>query len=65
MVGGTVKQFYDALDEMRSIYPFDDEKTQICTRNDYALMENQLSIVTTDEKTGVFIQMSKEVNIKR
>jgi hypothetical protein len=65
MVGGTVKQFKDALEEMRAIYPFDDEKTQICTRNERALMENQLSIITTDEKTGIFIQMSKEIDVMR
>jgi hypothetical protein len=61
MVGGTVKQFYNALYEMKSIYPFDDEKTQICTRNEYSLAENQLSIVTVDEKTGITIQMSKPI----
>ena len=59
MVGGTVKQFKDALEEMKKIYPFDDEKTQICTRSEYSLAENQLSIVTVDEKTNITVQMSK------
>ena len=28
---GTVKQFLDALEEMREVYQFDDEKTRIVT----------------------------------
>ena len=61
MVGGTVKQFKDALEEMKKIYPFDDEKTRICTRSEYSLAENQLSIVTVDEKTNITVQMSKPI----
>lgn len=30
---GTVKQFKDILDEMKTIYPFDDSKTYIQTRD--------------------------------
>jgi hypothetical protein len=58
---GTVKDFYKALDEMRAIYPFDDEKTRLCTRSVYQNAENHLSIITTDEKTGIDIHMSKTI----
>ena len=61
MRGGTVKQFLDALDEMRSVYDFKDEDTEICTRSAYTNSDNCLSIVTTDEKTGVHIQMTKDI----
>lgn len=58
---GTVKEFYEALNEMRAIYPFDDEKTRLCTRDAWRNEENHLSIITTDEKTGIDIHMSKTI----
>ena len=61
MQGGTVKQFMDALEEMRTIYPFKDEDTRMCTRDFRTLSHNALSIRTVDEKTGVYIEMSKDI----
>ena len=61
MQGGTVKQFMDALEEMRTIYPFKDEDTRLCTRDFRTLSHNSLSIRTVDEKTGVYIEMSKDI----
>lgn len=61
MRGGTVKQFLKALDEMRTIYPFDDSKTQICTESVYTKSANALIIVTLDENTGINIEMSKHI----
>lgn len=58
---GTVKQFKDTLEEMRSIYPFKDDKTYIQTRDIVSLGHDQLSLATTDEKTGILIEMSKKV----
>lgn len=58
---GTVKQFKDTLEEMRSIYPFQDDKTYIQTRDIVSLGNNHLSLATTDEKTGILIEMSKKV----
>lgn len=58
---GTVKQFTDGLEKMRSIYPFDDNKTRLSTfdigtRNPY-----NLQISTRDEKTGIMICMEKDI----
>lgn len=61
MTGGTVKQFLDALDEMRTLYPFKDEKTQISTRDAMRNTHECLTIITTDEKTGVIIEMTKRI----
>lgn len=61
MTGGTVKQFKDALEEMRKIYSFDDEKTRMCTDSRFAKTPSNLTIVTTDEETGVVIEMSKDI----
>lgn len=58
---GTVKQFKDALEEMRSIYPYQDDKTYIQTRDIVNLGHDHLSLATTDEKTGILIEMSKKV----
>lgn len=61
-MNGTVKQFKDTLEEMKTIYPYEDDKTYIQTRNDLAeLGYNNLCLATTDEKTGVLIELSKKV----
>ena len=61
MKGGTVKRFLMALDEMRAIYPFDDDKTELCTRDFRNLSHNTLSIRTQDEKTGIYIELTKDI----
>lgn len=60
-MNGTIKQFLDTLETMRTIYPFEDEKTRLQTSNIQNLEHNHLSIITKDEKTGVWIEMSKGV----
>lgn len=56
---GTVKQFKDALEEMKKIYPYDDEKTQLTTHNIMTMSCDVLEISTTDEDTGIKIVMAK------
>lgn len=60
-MNATAKQFKDTLEEMRGIYPFKDEKTRICTVDLVAGNNNRLTVVTTDEKTGIQIEMSKTI----
>ena len=59
MRDGTVKQFIEALDEMRKIYPFNDEETRICTIRMESLSHDGVQIITRDKNTGVDIMMSK------
>lgn len=61
MVGGTVKQFIDALEDMRNVYKFDDDKTRLSTMENCSMPHRSLTIITTDEKTGVCIKMSKDI----
>lgn len=61
MEGGTVKQFLDALEEMRTIYPYKDEETRLSTRNAMSYTPDTLTIITKDEKTGIIIEMSKVI----
>ena len=61
-MNGTVKQFKEALEEMKTIYPYEDDKTVIQTRDIISLGNNHLSIATRDEKTGILIEMSKSIN---
>lgn len=61
MRNGTVKQFMDALEEMRSLYPFKDEETYICTHGIRTMGDTCLAIATTDEKTGIHIEMTKDI----
>lgn len=60
-MNGTVKQFKEALEEMKTIYPYEDDKTVIQTRDAISLGNNHLSISTKDEKTGILIEMSKSI----
>lgn len=61
MNGGTVKQFLTALEEMRTVYLFDDEKTSVSINHNPIGREGRLSVSTTDERTGIVIEMSKNI----
>ena len=60
-MNGTIKQFKDTLELMRSVYPFEDDKTRMQTRDICNLDHNHLSIVTQDAETGVWIEMSRNL----
>ena len=60
-MNGTVKQFKNALEEMRGIYPFNDENTKICTFDPRTTRNDRLYICTVDEKTGIEITMTKRI----
>lgn len=63
--GMTLKQFYDVLEEMRTIYPFEADKTYLGNLRDLpsdSLMN--VEILTKDEKTGIQIVMSKGVDFR-
>jgi hypothetical protein len=64
-MNGTVKQFKEALEEMKTIYPYQDEKTVIQTRNAINMGHNHLSIATRDEKTGILVEMSKSIEVEK
>ena len=59
--GATVKEFKDAIELMRTVYPFKDEETMIvsdiCL---YAEAHNSLEITTVD-KTGVRVNLMCDV----
>ena len=64
-MNGTVKQFLDALEEMREVYQFDDEKTRIVTYDIVTPRINDcLQVSTIDEKTGIYICMSKHIEVE-
>lgn len=63
-MNGTVKQFKDTLEEMRSVYPFKDENTYMRTDNMISCEHNFLRLATVDERTGIEITMSKSVTEK-
>lgn len=54
----TVKNLKDALETMRKVYDFKDEKTVFHNRLDG---EQYLRIATVDEETGVHIEMCKDM----
>lgn len=61
MRGGTVKQFKDILEEMKTIYKYDDEKTALSTYDEARLVPYAVTIITTDERTGIEVRMHKRV----
>ena len=57
----TVKQFKEVLEEMRSCYDYDDERTEMATMDQYTHDRHYLTLITTDEPTGVKITMEKKI----
>lgn len=56
-------QFNKTIEEMRSIYPFRDDKTMLGELRDaYSNTQRRVEIITKDEDTGITIVMQKEVN---
>lgn len=60
---GTVKQFKDALEEMKMIYPYEEKKTYLSTHNilECRNISSFLEVTTEDEITGIKITMAKDV----
>lgn len=48
------------LEDMKQIYPYKDEETDFSQARDMcAMIENGVTLRTRDEKTGVYIEMTK------
>lgn len=62
-MNGTIKQFKDAIEEMRKIYPFKDEYTQLSTYNIMSKEHNMLELRTVDKETGITVCMSKVIGV--
>lgn len=58
---GTIKQFKEMLEEMKTIYDYDDAETIMSTHNILTGRNDYLEIKTVDEKTGITILMAKEL----
>lgn len=60
----TVEKLYDVLNEMGSIYPFNDATTVIRLNNNPCRMEQDVvCIETVDNESGIKITMEKEANV--
>ena len=60
--GMTLKEFNDTVETMRTIYPFEDDKTRICELYDFESNSmKRVEIITKDERTNTQIVMSKDV----
>lgn len=58
----TVKQYKDLLEEMKTVYPYKDEKTNVNLMVDIMARYPRLEIQTEDEKTGVTVILSKAID---
>lgn len=57
----TVKALFETLDEMRKIYPFQDEKTLLNLGRSMDRCEDSIvEIQTTDDKTGIKVGLAKD-----
>lgn len=60
--GMSLQQFYDVLEDMRKIYPFEANKTYLGNLRDLPSDSlRNVEIITKDEKTGIQIVMNKGV----
>lgn len=63
VIGMSLAQFNKTIEEMRSIYPFRDDKTVLGQLKDaYLDSQRRVEIMTKDEDTGVTIIMSKGID---
>lgn len=61
----TVEALYKTLDEMKTIYPYKDEKTVFeLTKNPYLDTDSVIKIETKDEETGIWVQLAKDASMK-
>ena len=60
-MGMTVHQFKCALEEMRTVYNFDDNETRIGTENLITKEHDRISLETRDKQTGVMVYLQKVV----
>lgn len=61
-MNGTIKQFKDTIEEMRTLYPFEDDKTYLSTHNLFCRENNRLQIRTRNDNTGIIIVMEKQID---
>lgn len=60
--GMSITKFLETLDAMKTIYPFKNDTTYLGNLRDLPSdSQRNVEIITTDEKTGIQIVMSKGV----
>jgi len=57
----TVKQYKDALEEMKHIYFYEDDKTYMETKGLELPGKCVLSLITKDEETDIMIHLEKDL----
>lgn len=66
---GTVKQYIDALDEMKKVYSFNDDEAYMSILDNYARDSknsfNELRIETIDKETGIEVFLTKVVKCEK
>ena len=62
--GMTITEFNEVLDEMRTVYAFDENETYLSDLSDLLTnSQRRVEIVTQDKETGIQIVMSKAVKL--
>ena len=61
ITGMSISEFNKIIEEMKSIYPFQDNKAFLGNLHDMLTNgPNQVEVITNDEKTGIRIVMAKK-----
>ena len=61
----TVEALYNTLEEMKTIYPFEDDKTAFeLNESAYMMTNSDVVIQTRDEKTDIHICLTKNASRK-
>ena len=65
LLGTSIKEFKDAIEEMRTLYHFTDDQAKIVDTYDPPSMSHRkVEIYMKDEETGVHITMQKDIKEK-
>lgn len=59
----TLKQLTDSVNELKEIYPFEDDKTEICIVHNLKTNIDNIVSLKTVHGNGISIQMDKVVSL--
>lgn len=59
----TLKQFHETVDELKTIYPFEDDKTRLTIYDLCSRTNNMVQLTTTDAKTGATVVVEKRPSV--
>lgn len=62
-MNGTLEQFFETIAELKTIYPFENDKTYLTTFDVVAQCNRRVQLTTKDEQTGATVLIEKALEL--